>query len=482
MFGGLPIRWRLTIVYTVTILLLVLFLLAIMFSIAIRAVSQTVEDYSRVRAQDLARYLATGAELDSMAVDQLVDGNEYIGVRDADGRLVAESADPAQSMDLLPADVRTAAWRNALQSGAAVGAGRPRELFVYAMPYSVAGAPAGVVEVWKSYDETGEALVPFARIVVFVFPATLLVSIALAYLHARSALRPVDAITRAAQGIHEGDLAARLPVANARDELGRLAATINALLARLETAFAAQEESLATQRRFVADASHELRTPLTSILGYARMLKQWGLDDPATAQESVAAMEQQAARMVELAEGLLRLARGDEGAPLDLGFHDLNAIVRDAVTVARSAANGRVGVTYTSPVDHVMVRCDRDRIAQVATILLDNAVKYTGDGGTVTVCVESNGTGQTFAVSDTGPGIAPEHVPHIFERFYRADPARSAGGTGLGLAIAGQIAAVHGGRIDVASQLGRGSRFTLWLPAEMPSPIVPGRGNRTGVG
>jgi len=464
MFGGLPIRWRLTIVYTVTILLLVLFLLAVMISIAFRAVSQTVDDYSRVRAQDIALYLSTGAELDNAGVDALVDGNEYIGVRDPDGRVIAESGGPAQSMDLLSADVRSETWRDALRSRIGVGNDRPRELFVYAMPYTVGGDLAGVVEVWKSYDQTGEALVPFNRIVVFVFPATLLVAIAMAYGHARSALRPVAAITTAAQGIHEGDLSARLPVKNGRDELGRLATTFNGLLARLETAFAAQEETLATQRRFAAHASHELRTPLTSILGYARMLKQWGLDDPATARESVAAIELQAARMVELAEGLLRLARGDEALPLTLGLHDLGSVAAEAAARARIAANGAVGVIYSPPPSTVFARCDLDRVAQAVTILLENAVKYTQGGGTVTVWVGEDETGQSLTVTDTGPGIAPEHLPHIFERFYRADPARTAGGTGLGLAIAGQIATMHGGRIDVASQLGRGSRFTFWLP------------------
>ena len=112
-----------------------------------------------------------------------------------------------------------------------------------------------------------------------------------------------------------------------------------------------------------------------------------------------------------------------------------------------------------------MARFDRARVEQVATILLDNAVKYTEPGGTVTLEVGGDATGSTLSVTDSGSGIAPDHLPHIFERFYRADPARAAGGTGLGLAIAGQIAARHGGRIDVATQVGRGSRFTLWLPS-----------------
>jgi signal transduction histidine kinase len=460
----MPIRWRLTIFYTATMLVIAAFLLLILLAVSLRAVSGTVEDYSRVRAQDIARYLSTGATLTNEETEALVDGNEYISVRDASGRITAQSVDLAQSMRLLSDDDRDEPWIRALAEGHGVGHDAPRELYVYAAPFSVNGQPAGVVEVWKSSDETGEALVPFDRIVVLIIPLAMILAIVGAYFQARSALRPVDAITQAAREITEGDLSKRLPVTNATDELGRLASTFNGVLARLETAFAAKEETLAAQRRFVADASHELRTPLTSILGYARMLKQWGLDDPATARESVAAMEQQAARMVDLAEGMLSLARGDEELRLERGWHDLAAVAAESFAAAKAAANGRVGMFYRPPRAPVMARFDRGKVEQVATILLDNAVKYTPAGGTVTLEVAADATGSTLSVTDTGSGIAPDHLPHIFERFYRADPARAAGGTGLGLAIAGQIAARHGGRIDVASRLGRRSRFTLWLP------------------
>ncbi len=464
MLRGMPIRWRLSIFYTATILVIVVFMLLIIAAVSIRAVTGTVQDYSRVRAQDIARYLSTGATLTNEETEALVDDNEYISVRDATGRISAQSVDLAQSMSLLSDDDRDEAWVEAVALREGVSHRPGRELYVYAAPYSINGQPAGVVEVWKSIDETGEALIPFSRILVVVFPLALILAIAGAYLQARSALKPVDAITQAAREITEGDLSKRLPVTNARDELGRLASTFNGVLARLETAFAAQEETLAAQRRFVADASHELRTPLTSILGYARMLKQWGLDDPATARESVAAMEQQAARMVELAEGMLSLARGDEELRLDRGWHDLGEVAEASFTAAKAAANGRVGMIYRPPEEPVMARFDRARVEQVATILLDNAVKYTEPGGTVTLEVGGDAIGSTLSVTDSGSGIAPEHLSHIFERFYRADPARAAGGTGLGLAIAGQIAARHGGRIDVATQVGRGSRFTLWLP------------------
>jgi signal transduction histidine kinase len=267
----------------------------------------------------------------------------------------------------------------------------------------------------------------------------------------------------------EGDLSRRLPVANPKDEIGRLTTNINALLARLEAAFARREEALSRQRRFAADASHELRTPLTSIAGYARMLEEWGLRDPRTAQEGVAAIRQASERMQRLVEGLLALTRGDEGAPLEIEDHDLAAIAEEAAQTARTAAGERLAVEYHPAKRSVNASLDQNRIRQVAAILLDNAVKYTPDGGRVTVRIlEKNGWAE-LEVSDTGPGISEDELPLIFERFYQAEASRAAGGAGLGLSIACQIAEAHGGRIEVESSPGGGSTFTLLLPKKLPA-------------
>jgi two-component system OmpR family sensor kinase len=263
----------------------------------------------------------------------------------------------------------------------------------------------------------------------------------------------------------EGDLSRRLPVANSKDEIGRLTTTINALLARLEVAFARLEETLSRQRRFAADASHELRTPLTSISGHARMLDEWALEgDKETARRSVGTIRREAGRMRSLIESLLTLTRGDEGAPMEVGRYDLGAVAKEATETARDAADGRVAVEFVSNEHGVTATFDRGRVLQVASILLDNAVKYTPDGGKITVSVEEENGGVALAVSDTGVGIAEDQLPLIFERFHRADPSRSEGGTGLGLSIARQIAEAHGGQIRAESTPGTGSTFTLLLP------------------
>src|SRR5215203_1498972 len=274
----------------------------------------------------------------------------------------------------------------------------------------------------------------------------------------------------------EGDLSRRLPVANSKDEIGRLTTTINALLARLEVAFSRLEENLSRQRRFAADASHELRTPLTSISGHARMLDEWALDgDKETARRSVGTIRREAGRMRGLIESLLSLSRGDEDAPMEVGRYDLGAVAKEATETARAAVDGKVSVDFV-PIEHeVTATFDRERVMQVASILLDNAVKYTPEGGSVTVRVEEENGGVALAVSDTGVGISEDQMPLIFERFHRADPSRSEGGAGLGLSIARQIAEAHGGQIRAESTPGAGSTFTLLLPRNGPGSLTSER-------
>jgi two-component system OmpR family sensor kinase len=159
----------------------------------------------------------------------------------------------------------------------------------------------------------------------------------------------VDADTNAARGMGEGDLSKRLPVANPKDELGRLVITINALLSRLESAFVRRQEALERQRRFAADASHELRTPLTAISGHARMLDEWALEgDPQRAKQSVGVIRREAGRLRSLAESLLALTRGDEGAQLKVGRHDLAAVAEEAAQATRDANNGKLSINPTA--------------------------------------------------------------------------------------------------------------------------------------
>jgi len=308
-------------------------------------------------------------------------------------------------------------------------------------------------------------------VLIAVILGAFLISVIGAYLLARTALSPVSAVAASARKITESDLSERLPVTNPNDEIGSLATTINGLLSRLEAAFARrqealerQEEALTRQRRFVADASHELRTPLTTIEGYTEMLKEWALHDQETAQESVEAVQDESRRMREMVESLLALAQGDEGAPLELKSQDLGAVATDAVRTARTAGS-KVTVEYRPPGREIVATFDRTRIRQALSILLDNAIKYTPTkGGEVKVEARQRDGWAELVVSDAGVGIPEDHLPFVFERFYRVDKARKRGGAGLGLAIARQIAVAHGGTIEVQSEPGRGSTFVLRIP------------------
>ncbi|HJQ28555.1 MAG TPA: ATP-binding protein, partial [Rubrobacter sp.] len=238
---------------------------------------------------------------------------------------------------------------------------------------------------------------------------------------------------------------------------------------RLEAAFGRREEALERQRRFAADASHELRTPLTAISGHARMLDEWALEeDPERAKRSVGAIRAAAVRMRNMVESLLVLTRGDESADLDVGRHDLAAVAEEAAHAARTA-DGKASVDYMRPKRAVEATFDRDRVFQVASILLDNAVKYTPQGGSVLVRVEEEDGMAALEVSDTGVGIPEDDLPLVFERFHRADHSRTDGGVGLGLSIARQIAEAHGGEIRARSVPGKGSTFTLLLPQRSPT-------------
>ena len=458
----MPIRWRLTLFNALAIGLILLVLGLVLFFLLRSALLSDVEDTVRNRAATAARTVESGDALSQEDTEQLTLDGVFVVVRDEQGRVLT------QTVNLSTEDeARDPVWREALDASEPVSG--TAELsseapdYVRAVPVDPPSGPARVVEAGKSYGDAEETIEVFGTVLAAGIATAFLISLVGAYFLARAALRPVDAVVSSAREITESDLGRRLPVANPKDEIGRLATTFNGLLSRLEAAFARREETLARQRRFAADASHELRTPLTSIRVYAGMLKGWALDDPKTARESVAAIDRESARMQTLVEALLALTRGDEGAPLDVGRHDHTRVAEEAVEAARTAARGKVSVEYAGET-RVEATFDRDRVRQVASILLDNAVKYTPEGGNVAVRVEEEDGRAALEVSDNGIGMAEDQVPLVFERFHRADPSRTEAGAGLGLSIARQIAESHGGEIRVRSRIGEGSTFTLFLP------------------
>jgi signal transduction histidine kinase len=461
----LPIRWRLTLFNALAIGAILLLSSLALFFLLRGALYAGLEDTVKGRAIAAAREVKAGEELERD--DELTLDGVFVVVRDGRGRVLSRTAELTGAEDPV--------WRRALESGRAEG-GAARLSgdgpdYVYAVPVSPPdGAAARVVEAGKPYEGVREILDTFAGLLALVVLVALLLSAVGAYLMARAALSPVEDVVGSARDIGAGDLSRRLPVANPKDEIGRLAATINGLLSRLEAAFRRREEALERQKRFAADASHELRTPLTSVIGHARMLDEWALEeDPDRARRSVASIRREAARMRALVESLLALTRGEEGPGLEVGRHDLAAVAEEAVETAREAAGGDISIEYAAPEHGIEAVFDRGRVLQVASILLDNAVRYTPAGGSVCVRLREKNGKAALEVSDTGVGIPVDRLPLVFERFYRADPSRADGGAGLGLSIARQIAASHSGEILAQSTPGEGSTFTLLLPKK-PNP------------
>ncbi len=474
----MTIRRRLTLYYSATLVGTVTIAILLMILALIDAVGGAVQETARATALEVARELDAGAEPDATLLRTVGDGNVLVVVRDAGGGVLAETDHPVVGIG---ADERAAApdvWREALATGEPAVAGAV-EAYVYALPVSPAASSARVVEAWASYDKRGEATLPVGTSIVYVFTALVLLGLIGGFVVVRGALRPVETLAESAEGITASDLSRRLPDRGTRDELDRVATSFNGVLTRLESSFAEREAVLTRQRRFTSDASHELRTPLASILGYARMLRTWGLSDPTTAAEGVAMIEREATRLVAMTEHLLDLARGDEsGAPVRRESCDLRELAACEVETVRAASPAGPSFTLDPPGRLVTADVDPTDIRRALGAILENAARFTPRDGAVRVVVTSADGWATISIADTGPGIPAEHLAHVFDRFYQADPSRAASGSGLGLALARQVAERHGGRIDVASEPGHGATFTLRLPT-CPSSSHPTPSSRS---
>jgi heavy metal sensor kinase len=270
------------------------------------------------------------------------------------------------------------------------------------------------------------------------------------------ALRPISEISSTATRISAGDLSQRINVAEAESELGQLAAVLNSTFARLEAAFAQQQQ-------FTSDAAHELRTPVSVMLTQT----QTALNrerEAADYKQTVEACQRAAQRMRRLIESLLALARLDAGQEVlkRLRF-DFSKTISDCAEMVKPMADER-GVKISIELSSLEITGDSERIAQVVTNLLTNAIQYNLPDGEVRVKLESQNGMAVLTVSDTGQGIAAEDLPRVFERFYRADKSRSTGGNGLGLAISKAVVEAHGGTIEVSSAENAGTVFTVRLP------------------
>ncbi len=287
----------------------------------------------------------------------------------------------------------------------------------------------------------------------------ILVAIFAAFFYVKWIYKPVEALAETMELIERSGSFTRLdPVfAEGDDEFGRLGGTFNRMMDRLE-------ENYRRQRHFVEDASHELRTPLTVIQSYAGMLHRWGSENPAIRKEAVDAIQTEADRLKELVEGLLQSADSQEGQP-DAPDTDVDLLELAGKTAEELSLSFQRGISlHSEPDANFIVFGNGKRLKQMLINLLDNAIKYSGLP--VELHLECDGVWVILQIIDQGEGIAPRHLPRIFERFYRVDEARtrSTGGSGLGLSIVEQIVKEHGGTVELASSRGKGTTATVKLP------------------
>lgn len=312
----------------------------------------------------------------------------------------------------------------------------------------------------QTVKETTGALV---AIMLTASVASLLGSLVLGMWLSARAVQPINQIAAAADSIvATDDLKTRLSWDGPMDELGQLIAVFNHMMERLERLFSVQQ-------RFVADVSHELRTPLTAMRGNIDLMKRYGPD-----QESMDAIESEVDRMARLVSDLLMLARADYGGlTLELEPIDLDDVVNLVYREARLLVKERELTVKVSEFEPVRIAGNGDWLKQLLLNLVNNALKFTPDGGTITLSLRQEGTEALISVSDTGVGISPEDQPRIFDRFFQSDLSRTReaakAGVGLGLAIARWVVEAHYGRIEVKSALGQGTTFTVRLPVLNPN-------------
>lgn len=330
------------------------------------------------------------------------------------------------------------------------------EIRIYAAPILVHDEIQGFVQVARNLNDVNRTLHLLFITLLISGPLLIVVAGASGYFLAARALRPIAEITRTARNISAQDLSARLNLPATEDEVGRLAATFDSMLTRLDHAFR-------RERQFTADASHELRTPLAAM--------QTIIDSTLTRQRAVAEYEQaltdlkhEAEQMRRLTAGLLQLARTDAKQHFARTEEvDLSLLLQDVTDSLRPLAAQKALTLITTIPDGLMLLGDSDSLIRLFLNLIDNGIKYT-QRGYITIAAKAP-TPNLVAViiSDTGVGIAPDHLPYIFDRFYRVDEARSSEGIGLGLAIAQEIAQAHGGAISCESEPGKGTTFTVQL-------------------
>ena len=388
----------------------------------------------------------------------------FVRITRNDGGLLYVSPSP-KDQTFVPTELPPPSWPSHAESARHVPLPAGRQMLLTAHEIQAPSGARYLVETGAPMDDVQAHLRQWLRFLLVVLPIVAALALGGGSFLVKRALSPVDKIAASAERISSQNLSERLPVARTGDELERLSIALNHMVQRLDEAFQ-------YSRRFMADASHELRTPLTVLRGELESFIQEPTLAPDGRERLGSALEE-VERLAGIVEGLFAISRLDAGEAaaewVKLDLARLAAATADQMSLLAEDKNIRVTCAAAEP---VWVEGDQSRLKQVVVNLLDNAIKYTLQGGAVALSVSTINSKAVLEVADNGIGIPAEALPRVFDRFFRVDAARSRelGGAGLGLSIVKSICTAHHGRVEASSPLGQGSRFRVELPLAAPSP------------
>ena len=451
----MSLRLRLNLVYTTLLGGAILLFGVLVYSLVSFVLLQQVDSTLTSSKDEIIDRLRinTAGQFDSRSLIGFTSTNNLLYEVWGNDRVLQIARPPNLQTALDPAGLRagTLVINHAMTNGL--------HLRVLSLPLSTERGPAGVLQVGLDLKLVDVTQTTLATVLILLAAISMLLSAVAAWFMTGRALSPLSTMTQVATQITRADdLQRRIPLSDTHDdEVGQLVQAFNDTMERLEQLFT-------MQRRFLADVSHELRTPLTVIKGNVGLIRKMGADE-----ESMAGIEHEVDRLTRMVGDLLLLAQAESGQfPFDMASIELGEVLIEVYQQMKMLAGERMTVKLAE-IDQIIVNGDRDRLKQVMLNLVGNAVQYTPPGGTVSLSLSRVESQACLKVSDTGRGIPQEDLPHIFERFYRGEKSRHRGGSqigfGLGLSIAFWIVRSHGGNIEVASEEGKGTTFTVWLPA-----------------
>jgi heavy metal sensor kinase len=463
------VRARLTVWYVSALAAVLLVVGGLIYVLLARAlyvrIDENLEAVVRIAMTSLANDLGEGQDAEDAArstAAELASSEQMLAIHDGAGRLLAEQGRDDDLEFALPAVEQIPADEVMLLTVEEPRDRSDRHRLALRRATIDPGRVDYIIVVGSALERTDEELESLREILSYVGPLALVLAGIGGWFLAKRSLSPVVAMVDRARRIGAENLSERLPVGNRRDELGRLAQTFNDLLGRLEA-------SLVQQRQFMADASHELRTPVATARTAASVALQRPSRNEDEYREALEIIEQQTARLSRIVDDMFTLARADAGNyPVRMTPMYLDEIVEEVARAERVLA-GRLHVAVEAATPGAAAYTgDEDLIRRLLLNLVDNAVRHAPAGSAVRMVLEAPGSGYTISISDEGPGIPPHVQPHIFERFYRGDAARSRDqayeGAGLGLSLARWIAQLHGGDVRLAGSSEAGTTFVISLP------------------